>query len=162
NKAVYRRMVEEVVNQGKFDVVDEIFHPDYIDHTAPPGAPGGLDGVKAIFAMFRSGFPDVKFTIRDMVGEGEFVATLVHGEGTNASNLDVYDELVTDDFVDHQAVPGLPPGREGFKALNAMFRSAFPDVWVTVDRILVDGDKVACRWTSTGTHQGDLFGIPPT
>ena len=83
NKAVYRRMVEEVVNQGKFDVVDEIFHSDYVDHTAPPGAPGGLEGVKAIFAMFRSGFPDVKFTIRDMVGEGDIVATLVHGEGTH-------------------------------------------------------------------------------
>ena len=94
--------------------------------------------------------------------EGRALINRFYDEGWNANNLDVYDELVTDDFVDHQAVPGLPPGREGFKALNAMFRSAFPDVWVTVDRILVDGDKVAARWTSTGTHQGDLFGIPPT
>jgi predicted ester cyclase len=37
-----------------------------------------------------------------------------------------------------------------------------PDVWVTVDDIITDGDRVAARWTSTGTHQGDLFGIPPT
>ena len=41
NKAVYRRMVEEVVNQGKFEVVDEIFHPDYVDHVAPPGTHAG-------------------------------------------------------------------------------------------------------------------------
>ena len=59
-------------------------------------------------------------------------------------------------------MPGLEPGREGFKMLNVMFRSAFPDVWVDVDQIVADDDKVACRWTSTGTHQGDLFGIPPT
>lgn len=82
NKAVYRRMVDEVVNQGRFEVVDEIFHPGYVDHSAPPGAPGGLEGVKAIFSMFRTGFPDVKFTIDDMVAEGDIVATLVHGEGT--------------------------------------------------------------------------------
>ena len=70
NKAVYRRMVEEVVNKGNFDVVDELFHPDYVDHVAPPGTTPGLAGVKEIFAMFRTGFPDVKFTIDQMVGEG--------------------------------------------------------------------------------------------
>jgi predicted ester cyclase len=86
-KAVYTRMVEEVVNQGNMDVVDELFHPDYIDHSAPPGAPGGLEGVKAIFNMFRSAFPDVKFTIQDMVGEGDIVATLVSGEGTNTGDF---------------------------------------------------------------------------
>ena len=94
--------------------------------------------------------------------EGATLINRFYDEGWNANNLDVYDELVTDDFLDHQAIPGLPPGREGFKMLNAMFRSAMPDVWVTVDDIITDGDKVAARWTSTGTHQGDLFGIPPT
>ena len=47
NKAVYARMVEEVVNKGNFDVVDEIFHPDYVDHAAPPGItarPRGREG----------------------------------------------------------------------------------------------------------------------
>jgi steroid delta-isomerase-like uncharacterized protein len=85
-----------------------------------------------------------------------------YDEGWNADNLDVYDELVTEDFVDHQAIPGLPPGREGFKGLNAMFRSAFPDVWVEIDNVVAEDDKVGCRWVSTGTHQGDLFGIPAT
>ena len=85
-----------------------------------------------------------------------------YDEGWNANDLGVYDELVTPDFLDHQALPGLEPGREGFKMLNVMFRSAFPDVWVTVDGIIAEDDKVSCRWTSTGTHKGDLFGIPPT
>ena len=82
-KATYQRMVAEVVNQGHFDVVGELFDPAYVDHSAPPGAPGGLDGVKAVFGMFRTAFPDVKFEIMDMVGEDDIVATLVHGEGTN-------------------------------------------------------------------------------
>jgi steroid delta-isomerase-like uncharacterized protein len=85
-----------------------------------------------------------------------------YDEGWNANNLDVYDELVTEDFVDHQAIPGLPPGRDGFKGLNAMFRSAFPDVWVEIDNVVAEDDKVGCRWTSTATHKGDLFGIPAT
>lgn len=87
NKNVYRRVVEEVVNQGKFDVIPELFHPDYIDHAAPPGAPPGLAGVQAVFSMFRTGFPDVKFTIDQMVGEGNYVATLVHGEGTQTGQF---------------------------------------------------------------------------
>jgi steroid delta-isomerase-like uncharacterized protein len=87
NKAVYARMVEEVVNQGHFDVVDELFHPEYVDHAAPPGSPPGLEGVKAVFSMFRTGFPDVKFTIDQQVGEGDYVATLVHGEGTHTGQF---------------------------------------------------------------------------
>jgi steroid delta-isomerase-like uncharacterized protein len=86
----------------------------------------------------------------------------LYDEGWNENNLDVYDELVTEDFVDHQAVPGLPPGREGFKMLNVIFRSALPDITVEHETIVAEDDKVACRWTSTGTHQGELFGIPPT
>jgi steroid delta-isomerase-like uncharacterized protein len=85
-----------------------------------------------------------------------------YDEGWTKNNLDVYDELVVDDFTDHQAMPGLPPGREGFKALNVMFRSAFPDLRVDVDNVVAEDDKVGCRWRSTGTHNGELFGIPPT
>jgi predicted ester cyclase len=82
HKALYRRFVENVINQGQFDLVPEVFSPEYQDHSAPPGAPGGLDGVKAVFAMFRTAFPDVHFTIIHMVSEGDMVATFVEGEGT--------------------------------------------------------------------------------
>jgi steroid delta-isomerase-like uncharacterized protein len=81
-KAIYQRMVDEVVNKGNFDVVEELFDPGYVDHGAPPGSPAGLEGVKAIFGMFRTAFPDVKFTVDQMVSQDDIVATLVHGEGT--------------------------------------------------------------------------------
>ncbi len=85
-----------------------------------------------------------------------------YDEAWNAHDLSAYDTLVTDDFIDHQAIPGMGPGREGFRQLEAIFRSAFPDLRLTVDGIVAEGDMVSCRWTSTGTHQGALFGVPPT
>jgi steroid delta-isomerase-like uncharacterized protein len=85
-----------------------------------------------------------------------------YDEAWNANNLGVYDELVTEDFVDHQALPGMEPGREGFRQLDVIFRAAFPDLKVAIEGIKTEGDKVSCRWTSTGTHKGALFGIPPT
>jgi predicted ester cyclase len=87
NKAVYERMVGEVVNKGNFDIIPELFHPDYVDHVAPPGTTPGLAGVEEIFRMFRTGFPDVQFHIDQMVGEGTYVATLVHGEGTQTGQF---------------------------------------------------------------------------
>jgi steroid delta-isomerase-like uncharacterized protein len=83
-KAVYRRFVEEVINQGQFEVVSELFSPDYVDHSSPAGAPAGLEGVKAVQGLFRTGFPDVHFTIEKLAGEGDKVATRVQGHGTNS------------------------------------------------------------------------------
>lgn len=83
NKEVYRRFVEEVINQGNIDLVDELFSPDYVDHNRPPGAPPGLAGVRMIPTMFRTAFPDVNFTIDQMIGEGDKVATYVTGRGTH-------------------------------------------------------------------------------
>lgn len=82
-KAIYTRFVEEVVNKGRFELIDELYAPDYIDHAAPPGAPAGAAGVKAVMGMFRAAFPDVHFQIVLMVSEGDMVATFVTGEGTH-------------------------------------------------------------------------------
>jgi predicted ester cyclase len=81
-KQVYRRFVEEVINQGKIDVIPELFHPEYMDHSAPPGADHSgsvYEQVAAIPKLFRGAFPDVKFTIESMVEDGDWVATRVTG-----------------------------------------------------------------------------------
>jgi predicted ester cyclase len=83
-------------------------------------------------------------------------------EALNRGNLAVADELIAPDFVDHAAPPGMQHGPDGFKAAVAAFRSAFPDLHVTVEEQLAAGDRVARRMTMRGTHRGDLFGIPPT
>ncbi len=66
------------------------------------------------------------------------------------------------DFVDHDALPGQSPDREGHRQILAAFRSAFPDLKVTTEDVVVEGDKVVSRWTARGTHQGELMGIAPT
>ena len=83
NKMLYRKFVENVINEGRFEMVDDLFSPEYLDHSAPPGAPGGLDGVRAVFSMFRTAFPDVHFHIDHMVEQGDLVGTRVTGTGTH-------------------------------------------------------------------------------
>jgi predicted ester cyclase len=83
-KRLYRSFVEDVINDGKYDLIPEIFAEDYLDHSAPPGAPtGGYDAIRAIPMMFRGAFPDVHFVIDDMVSEGDWVATRVTGRASH-------------------------------------------------------------------------------
>ncbi|MEO8397150.1 MAG: ester cyclase, partial [Chloroflexota bacterium] len=83
-KQIYRRFVDEVINKGNVSIIPELYHPDYVDHSAPPGAPQGVsvfDQVAAIPKMFRGAFPDVHFVIEDMVEDGDWVSTRVTGRG---------------------------------------------------------------------------------
>jgi steroid delta-isomerase-like uncharacterized protein len=82
-KVVYQRFVEEVINGGDLDVIPDLFSEQYVDHMSPPGAPAGLAGVRMVPGIFRGAFPDLHFEIMEMVAEGEMVATLVTGSGTN-------------------------------------------------------------------------------
>lgn len=77
-------------------------------------------------------------------------------------SLAVIDEIVAEEFVSHSAPPGLPPGREGVRMWAGAFRAAFPDLWSQVEDVIVEGDRVVERFSGGGTHQGELFGIPPT
>ena len=77
-------------------------------------------------------------------------------------NLAAVDELVADDFVDHSPPPDVPPDKVGMKQIVEMFRSAFPDLTVTVEDMVAEGDKVAVRVVTHGTHQGELMGIAAT
>jgi steroid delta-isomerase-like uncharacterized protein len=92
NKAIVRRYYDEVLNQGRWETVQEIFDPAFLSH-----APG--------------------------------VITV---------NLDRYQQLA------HES------------------RTAFPDLHVTIDDQIAEGDKVVTRWTAHATHQGPMMGIPPT
>jgi steroid delta-isomerase-like uncharacterized protein len=83
-------------------------------------------------------------------------------EAVSNKNLDALDELMAPDMVDHELPPGLPAGRDGTKAFLGMFISAFPDIKVTIEDQIAEGDKVVTRWTATGTHTGELMGIPAT
>jgi steroid delta-isomerase-like uncharacterized protein len=81
-------------------------------------------------------------------------------EVMNEGNLEVIDEICSQDFVDHNPLPGTSPDFAGLKDFVTQVRSAFPDIETTAEDILVEGDRLAVRSTIRGTHKGDFMGIP--
>jgi predicted ester cyclase len=77
-------------------------------------------------------------------------------------NFALLAELVHADDVDHAQPPGWPTDREGLRRQVASCRGAFPDLQVTTEGFLAEGDLVAHRQTLRSTHRGEFFGIPPT
>jgi steroid delta-isomerase-like uncharacterized protein len=81
----------------------------------------------------------------------------------NQGRLEVLDELLAEDYVNHSSsLADAPPGPRGVKPIVAAMRAAFPDLHYTIERVVVDDDAVAVRVTMRGTHRGDFFGIPAT
>lgn len=78
-------------------------------------------------------------------------------------NLDVIDEVVAEDFIDHDPppFPGLAPGRLGLKQAAEIFWKATPGRHIIEDQI-AEGDKVVTRLRGVGKHEGELAGIPAT
>lgn len=84
------------------------------------------------------------------------------GEAINSGNLDLLDDVMSPDVVDHDPAPTQGPGAEGFKAFFTELGSAFPDAKVEVETMVADDEHVAIAYTLTGTHEGDFQGISPT
>lgn len=82
-------------------------------------------------------------------------------EGLNQGNLEIYDEIIAPEAVLHTA-SGDIIGLEGIKAFVSMYLIAFPDLHFTIEDMVAEGDLVVIRWGTTGTHQGELMGIPAT
>ena len=247
NKAIDRRSLEEVWNQGNLDVAVELFDANIIYHIT--GVPDfqGLEGVKQVVTMYRTAFPDLKFTEEDMIAEADKVALLWTATGThkgefmgipptgnqitvtgisfgcfaggkfaeewsifdslglmeqlgaapvthtgyawgapsevtgdpgepaantalvlyvvekfwNQKNVNVLTETHSPDSIGHNPVmPVNPLPFDLYKQACLLHIAAFPDMKVTTDDIIAEGDKVVIRWTVTGTHQGELMGIP--
>jgi len=78
-----------------------------------------------------------------------------------AENVDeLIDELMSEDFVEHEAFPGTTPDREGQSQFFNMIRHAFPDMSAEVEELITEGDKVVARVRLTGTHRGEFAGVP--
>jgi steroid delta-isomerase-like uncharacterized protein len=80
----------------------------------------------------------------------------------NAGNLAGLDAFISDDLVDHNAAPGQAPGLEGFRQSLNRLRTAFPDLNITVNDLVAEGDKVSDRLTIRGTQRGAFLGVPPS
>lgn len=71
-------------------------------------------------------------------------------------------ELLAQGYVVHPPLPGQTPGLEGAKRVVALYLAGVPDLHVTIEDLVAEGDRVAVRRTYEGTHKGELLGIPPT
>jgi steroid delta-isomerase-like uncharacterized protein len=86
SKMLVRRWVEEAVNQGKFEVLDEIIHPDMINHEGVTPT-GGRQGFKETMAVFRDAIRDQRMEILDLIAEDEKVAVRLIWSGTPVSSF---------------------------------------------------------------------------
>ncbi len=87
NKAVIRRFVEEVQNNKDFDAYDELNAEDFVNLSATPGFPADRAGGKVFLQAFAAAYPDARFTIDDMIAEGDQVVTKKTFTGTNTGEF---------------------------------------------------------------------------
>ena len=119
NKAVAKRLANDVFSKGDMKTFDEIFASDYKNHNMPvPGIPGNRDGFRQVVLATRKAFPDVKVHIDDIVAEGDFVVFHDHVEATSKG-----------DFL------GIPPNG---KRLN----------WTEIHWLRVKSGKIVEHWAN--------------
>ena len=82
-------------------------------------------------------------------------------EAVFSGNLAVLDEVFAPNVVDHDPAPDQEPGPDGYKRFFGGLRAAFPDLTVTVDRLVQTETDIAIAYTIRGTHRGEFSGIAP-
>ncbi len=86
NRAIGRRVLIELWSQGRLEVADDLYAPDYVDHVGrgpEPERVAGPEGIKRAVAMFRAAFPDLSYSIEAELAEGDLVVTRFFAQGTH-------------------------------------------------------------------------------
>jgi steroid delta-isomerase-like uncharacterized protein len=81
----------------------------------------------------------------------------------NTGNLSVADEIFSPNYAHHDpSMPDFGRGPESEKKRATLYRTAFPDLHLTIEDVIAEGETVMTRWSGRGTHKGELDGIAPT
>ena len=99
---------------------------------------------------------------RRISDENKAVVQRMFDEIINAHNVARAEDFYDPNFVHHTLPPPFSPDLDGLKQYASEYFQAIPDLHVTIDSMIAEGDWVATSFTSHGTHQGELMGIPPT
>ncbi|MGE0539306.1 MAG: ester cyclase [Dehalococcoidia bacterium] len=83
NKEIARRFIEEVWNEGRLESIDQLMSPTVANHDWPPGQTSNFEEIKQFIAGYRAKYPSLSFTIEDMFGEGDEVATRITIRGVD-------------------------------------------------------------------------------
>ena len=98
-----------------------------------------------------------------MSEENKTIARRWMEELWSQGNSDVAGEIIAANYAVHDpGTPGRVGGVEGEKHTVTMYRTVFPDLRFTMEDVVGEGDRVVVRWTTRGTHRGELMGVPPT
>jgi steroid delta-isomerase-like uncharacterized protein len=88
NKVQFRRTYDELFNQGNLALAEEVIAPDYINHEMPPGMNNrGPEAIRQVVMMLRTAFPDLHFTVDELIAEGDTVAGRVTMSGTHQGSF---------------------------------------------------------------------------
>jgi steroid delta-isomerase-like uncharacterized protein len=93
---------------------------------------------------------------------GEALVRRYCEEALDPGRFDRLDDLLTDDFVDHEELRGIPPTRAGLRQKYSLLRAGFPDLGFRIEDLFSAENRVAARVTVRGTHDGEFMGRPPT
>lgn len=83
-------------------------------------------------------------------------------EQVNQRNLNIIDETIAVDYINHDPNPGQTPGPEGLRKSITGMIAAFPDLQITIEDLLAEGDRIVARVVFRGTHGGNFMGNPAT
>lgn len=81
-KTKLERIPLEILNEGRYDLIDEIYAPDFVEHYAQPGIPPTREGFKQFAMAFRSAFPDLHYTVEDAIEAGDKLVHRLTASGT--------------------------------------------------------------------------------
>lgn len=84
-KAILQRVFDEIVNDGRLEVADELFAEDFVSH-GPMGDMEGREAFKSVVAQWLSAVPDLHCVVQKVIVEGDFAAWLVHATGTHTGD----------------------------------------------------------------------------
>jgi predicted ester cyclase len=107
---------------------------------------------KAIHISIMSSAESLREVVRRLAD------TFNNPQNRESSYFDFYD----DSLIIHGFPPNLPTNKEGFKQFIYLLWKAFPDIRIMFDDIIIEGNKVACRYNLTGTHKGEFMDLRPT
>ena len=86
-KAKFRLLYDEILNNGRLELFAELCAPDFVKYAMPPGLSYGIEGSKQSILMLRSAFPDLKYTVEDMFGEGDKLVARWSAKGTHKGDF---------------------------------------------------------------------------
>src|SRR5438552_2872085 len=103
----------------------------------------------------------VRFVKEDAMEKNKDVARRIYEEVLNKRDLDLLDELVSPEYIEHDPLPGQGTGIAGMKDRYRMLFDGL-DPHFSIEDVIAEGDKVVVRWVNSGTNVGQFLGIPAT